>query len=94
MEAVVGLPKGQDMGEVSREIQVLPPVIEAPRRVFIEARIEAPKPGPEGCLSGTWNPPGQRSLWAHSLAERLSSRPRGPWLLVALGHCLEPEGVG
>ena len=43
MEVVLRLLKGEDLGEVSREIQVPPPELEAWRRIFMEGGIEGLK---------------------------------------------------
>lgn len=78
MEVVLRLLKGEDLGELSREVQVPAPELEAWRRIFMEGEIEGLKRrrgGPTGTGAGT-DPEGL-DLGGARRRERLYRRP-GP----------------
>jgi hypothetical protein len=56
-EVVLRLLRGEDLLEVSREIQVPPPELQAWRRVFLESASKGSRAGGGTRRSGSWTGP-------------------------------------
>ena len=75
-EVVVRLLRGEDLGEVSREIRVTPPELERWRRLFLEGAQEGLKgrSAPDGALMRTRAKLGEMTMRVELQAELLEKR--------------------